>query len=74
MTTCVGPGSVEVMTLVDGGMTMVEKEVEIDVEVIVTVRSDVLVTTDISTRVIVGPSRVCVGPGTVCTEVGPSTV
>lgn len=86
MTICVRPGIVEVMTLVDGGSTIVDREVEIDVDTLMTVRSNVLVTTEISTRVIstvvgsvwteVGPGTVSteVGPGTVCTEVGPGTV
>lgn len=74
---CVGPGIVDVMTLVDGGSTIVDRDVETDVETLVTVCSRVLVTTDISTRVIstvvgrvcteVGPGTVCVGPGTVST-------
>lgn len=66
---------VDVMTLVDGGSTMVDRDVEIDVETLVTVCSNVLVTTEISIRVIsIVVGRVCteVGPGTVC--VGPRTV
>jgi hypothetical protein len=55
------------MTLVEGGSTIVESEVDTDVETLVTVRSSVLVTTEISTRVTVGPS-------TVWTEVGPGIV
>lgn len=77
MTICVGPGIVEVMTLVDGGSTIVDREVEIDVDTLVTVRSNVLVTTEISTRVIstvVGSVWTEVRPRTVCTEVGPGTV
>ena len=58
MTTCVGPGKVVVMKLVEGGSTIVESEVDTDVEMLVTVRSSVLVTTEISTRVTVGPSTV----------------
>lgn len=74
---CVGPGTVDVMTLVDGGSTVVMREVDIEVETLVTVCSSVLVTIEISTRVIstvvgrvcteVGPGTVCVGPGTVST-------
>jgi hypothetical protein len=74
---CVGPGIVDVMILVEDGSTIVDREVEIDVETLVTVCCRVLVTTEISTRVIstvvgtvcakVGPGTVCVGPGTVST-------
>jgi hypothetical protein len=74
---CVGPGIIDVMTLIEGGSTIVDKDVEIEVETLVTVCSSVLVTTEISTRVIstvvggvcteVGPGTVCVGPGTVST-------
>ena len=67
----VEPGKVVVMTLVEGGSTIVDREVDTDIEVLVTVRSSVLVTTEISTRVTVGPSTVWieVGPGTVDTSV-----
>lgn len=86
----VSPGAVVTIVTVDGGMTevlvivekIVDSEVEIDSEVLVTVLSRVLVTKEISTRVIMGPSTVCVGPGTVstlvcteiCVEVGPGIV
>lgn len=48
---CVGPGIVDVMTLVDGGSTIVDRKVETEVETLVTVRSRVLVITEISIRV-----------------------
>jgi hypothetical protein len=71
----VGPGTVEVRTVVEGGSTMVERVVETEVDTLTTVEvcTSVLVTTEISTRVI---SSVCteVGPSMVCTEVGPGTV
>lgn len=58
VTICVGPGTVVVVVTVDGGSTMVVREVEMEVETVVTVLSIVLVTTEMSTRVTVGPSTV----------------
>lgn len=73
--TRVEPGTVEVRMVVEGGSTMVESDVEMEVDTLTTVEvcTSVLVTTEISTRV---TSRVCteVGPSMVCMEVGPGTV
>jgi hypothetical protein len=81
VTTCVGPGAVVVVTMVEAGSVIVESCVLVNMETtvrvisLVSVRSTVLSRVDIFCKVAVR-SRVVVGPGRVSrrVEVGPGSV